>query len=98
MSICTERTSKNHRLFKTLIYNDISSLTVSICIERTTTPTGWAGHGYELTGIDVLEALRYATEAAQRLGQGDEMRQRLRQSLTSDHPAARWMRQVVGIA
>lgn len=57
-----------------------------------------AGHGYELTGIDVLEALRHGTEAAQSLGQGDEIRQRLLQSMASDHPAARWMRQVVGIA
>ncbi len=57
-----------------------------------------AGHGYDLTGIDVLEALRHGTEAAQSLGQGDEIRQRLLQSMASDHPAARWMRQVVGIA
>lgn len=56
------------------------------------------GHGYELTGIDVFEALRHGTEAARRLGQEQQVQQRLRQSLASNHPAARWMRQVVGIA
>jgi hypothetical protein len=54
------------------------------------------GHGYELTGIDVLEALRHGTEAARRLGQEQQVQQR--QTLATDHPAARWMRQVVGIA
>lgn len=57
-----------------------------------------AGYGYELTGIDVLEAHRLCTEAARGLDRADEMQQWLRQALAGDHPAARWMRQVVGIA
>ena len=56
------------------------------------------GHAFELTGTDVLETLRYGTEAAQHLGQRDEIRQRLLQSMAGDHRTAQWMRQVVGIA
>jgi len=56
------------------------------------------GHGYELTGLDVLDAYRLATDAARasdQIGQAEEV---IRQVLALDRPRAQWMRQSLGIA
>lgn len=57
-----------------------------------------AGHGYELTALDVLEAHRHCTEAARQLGQGEQVQQRLQRALAGDDPRKRWMRQVLRMA
>jgi len=56
------------------------------------------GYGYELTGLDVLDAYRLATDAARasdQIGQAEEV---IRQVLALDRPRAQWMRQSLGIA
>jgi len=55
------------------------------------------GHGYELTGADVHEANRYAMAAAQSVGQAEQIQRRVDRMLDGDAPAAKWMRQVLGI-
>ena len=57
-----------------------------------------AGHGYELTGVDVLQAHRYGMDAARRLGQSTEMQHWVRQALAGEHATAKWMRHVLGIS
>lgn len=54
------------------------------------------GAGYELTSLDVLEAYRYATEAAQTLGRPEEVRSRIERIANGEGATARWMRQVLG--
>ena len=56
------------------------------------------GHGYDLTGLDVREAYRYAMEAAQSIGQADTVRIRVQRMLGGEGPAAKWMRQALGAA
>ena len=55
------------------------------------------GHGYELTGADVQEAYRHAMAAAQSIGHAEQIQRRVDQVLDGDAPAAKWMRQVMGI-
>ena len=60
---------------------------------------GWiaAGRGFELTSLDVREAYRYAIEAADRIGRGDEARRRVGDLLSEDGAMARWMRESLGV-
>jgi hypothetical protein len=55
------------------------------------------GHGYELTGADVHEAYRHAMAAAQSLGKAEQIQRRVDRMLDGDAPAAKWMRQALGI-
>jgi len=55
------------------------------------------GHGFELTGADVQEAYRYSREAAQSIGEAEHIQSRVDRMLDSDAPAAKWMREVLGI-
>jgi hypothetical protein len=56
------------------------------------------GHGYELTGLDVREAYRYAIEAAQSVGQADQAELRVQHILSGAGPATQWMRQALGVS
>lgn len=56
-----------------------------------------AGYGYELTGAHAREALRLATDAAQRIGQEQEVRQWIQQLLACDDGSARWLRLALGL-
>lgn len=56
------------------------------------------GHGYELTGLDVLEAHRLAIEAARTTQQIDEAQASIEQVLAPDRPMSSWMRRSLGIA
>ena len=47
-----------------------------------------AGHGYEITGADVLDAFSYTMKAAERVGQGEETLQQVRDLVASDASAA----------
>jgi hypothetical protein len=53
------------------------------------------GHGYELTALDVREPYRYAMEAAQRIGQADEVRLGVERILAVEGPTAKWMQQAL---
>lgn len=55
------------------------------------------GHGYELTGLDVLEAHRFAIEAAAETQQTQQARASIEQVLASDRPMATWMQRSLGI-
>ena len=55
------------------------------------------GHGYELTGADVQEAYRYAMAAAASIGQAEQVQKRVDRMLDGDVPAAKWIRQALGI-
>ncbi|MBT2326997.1 hypothetical protein J7E62_32405 [Variovorax paradoxus] len=55
------------------------------------------GYGYELTGLDVLEACRLATEAACCANQVAQAEDVIKQVLALDRPRAPWMRQSLGI-
>jgi tetratricopeptide (TPR) repeat protein len=55
------------------------------------------GHGYELTGSDVRQAYDYAMESAQSVGQLETIQRRVDQMLAGNGPAAKWMRQVLGL-
>lgn len=55
------------------------------------------GHGYELTGLDVLEAHRFAIEAATATQQTLQARESIEQVLASDRPMAAWMQRSLGI-
>lgn len=55
------------------------------------------GQGYELTGLDVLEAHRLATEAARTAQQIDQAQATIEQVLTPDRPMSAWMRRSLGI-
>ncbi|MFP5468093.1 MAG: hypothetical protein ACLGG8_11325 [Gammaproteobacteria bacterium] len=54
------------------------------------------GHGYELTGLDVLEAHRFAIEAAAVTQQTQQARASIEQVLASDRPMAAWMQRSLG--
>ncbi len=56
------------------------------------------GHGYELTGLDVLEARRLATEAAQAANQAGQAHAVIEQVLAADRPRSAWMRQSLGLS
>jgi hypothetical protein len=51
------------------------------------------GEGYELTGADVASARAHAAAAAQALGVGALVRERIAASVAGDGPAAKWVRQ-----
>jgi len=53
-------------------------------------------HGYELTGLDVLEAHRFAIEAAAATQQTLQARESIEQVLASDRPMAAWMQRSLG--
>ena len=55
------------------------------------------GYGYELTGMDVLEANRFAIEAAAETRQTQQARASIEQVLASDRPMAAWMKRALGI-
>lgn len=55
------------------------------------------GHGYELTGLDVLEAHRFAIEAETATQQTLQARESIEQVLASDRPMAAWMQRSLGI-
>ncbi len=54
------------------------------------------GHGYELTGLDVLEAHRFAIEAAAETLQTQQARTSIEQVLASDRPMVAWMQRSLG--
>ena len=54
------------------------------------------GHGYELTGLDVHEAHRLASDAAKATGQIDKALATIEEVLASDRPMSAWMRQSLG--
>ncbi len=56
------------------------------------------GHGYELSGVDVLEAHRLAIEAGQHAEEHKQIEHQIEQTLASTRPMATWMRQVLGLA
>jgi len=56
------------------------------------------GVGYELTGVDVQEAFRYATEAGKTLGAADQVALRVDHILAGAGAATPWMRQVLGVS
>lgn len=55
------------------------------------------GHGYELTGLDVMEAHRLATEAARSTQQIARAQAFIEQALAADRPASAWMRRSLGM-
>ena len=56
------------------------------------------GHGYELTGLDVLEAHRLTTAAARATQQLEQAQASIAQVLTPERPMSAWMRRSLGIA
>ena len=56
------------------------------------------GHGYELTGVDVLDAYRLATDAARLADQIAQTEEVIKELLALDRPMAKWMRQSLGTA
>jgi hypothetical protein len=56
------------------------------------------GHSYELTGLDVLEAHRLATEAARTNQQIEQAQATIEQVLAPDRLMSAWMRRSLGIA
>jgi hypothetical protein len=55
------------------------------------------GHGYELTGLDVMEADRLATEAATTAQQTEQARTTIEHLLAPDRPMSAWMKRSLGI-
>ncbi|WP_225781230.1 hypothetical protein [Xenophilus sp. Marseille-Q4582] len=55
------------------------------------------GQGYELTGLDVVEAHRLATEAARTAHHIDQAQATIEQVLASDRPMSAWMQRALGI-
>lgn len=55
------------------------------------------GEGYELTGADVGAARDHAAAAAGTLGPGTLVSERIADSVAGDGPAARWVRQCLGL-
>ena len=55
------------------------------------------GHGYELTGLDVLDAYRLATDAARSADQINQAEDIIKKVLAIDRPITQWMRQSLGI-
>ena len=56
------------------------------------------GHGYDLTGMDVLDAYGVAIEAGAAVQQTQQVRASIEQVLASDRPMAVWMRRSLGTA
>jgi hypothetical protein len=54
------------------------------------------GHGHELTGLDVVEAHRLATEAARSM-QINEAQTLIEQALAAERPMSAWMRRSLGL-
>ena len=55
------------------------------------------GHGYELTGLDVLEAHLLAIDAASTTQQTEQAHATIGQVLAPDRPMAAWMKRSLGI-
>lgn len=55
------------------------------------------GHGYELTGGDVNDAYKLATETAAAQGQTELAEARLSVMLAADKPAATWLKKTIGM-
>ena len=55
------------------------------------------GEGYELTGADVGAARDHAVAAAATVGPGAQVSERIAGSVAGDAPAARWVRQQLGL-
>ena len=55
------------------------------------------GEGYELTGADVGAARDHAVAAAGTLGPGTHVGERVAGNVAGDGPAARWVRQCIGL-
>jgi hypothetical protein len=55
------------------------------------------GHGYELTGLDVHEAHRLATEAARTTQRIEHAQDIIEQVLAADRPGSVWMRRSLGM-
>jgi hypothetical protein len=55
------------------------------------------GEGYELTGADVGAARDHAAAAAAALGAATPVSERIADSVAGDGPAARWVRQCLGL-
>ena len=53
------------------------------------------GHGYEITSVDVLDAFRVATQAAEELGRSEEVGTEIALLLRNDAPASMFVRQVL---
>lgn len=56
------------------------------------------GHGYEVTGLEVVEAHRLALEAARSTEQTDQANAFVEQTLATDRPMSAWMSRSLGIA
>jgi hypothetical protein len=55
-----------------------------------------AGHGYEITGADVLDAFSYTMQAAERVGQGEETLRQVRGLVASDASAGGFVARILG--
>jgi len=53
------------------------------------------GWGYEISGLDVLQAHHCAMKAAQALGREEEVAARIREMVASDGAAAAFVREVL---
>lgn len=56
------------------------------------------GHGYELTGFDVMEAHRLASEAGRSTGQMDLAQTSIEQALAPERTMSAWMRRSLGLS
>lgn len=56
------------------------------------------GHGYELTGADVLDARQHAAAAAAALGTTAALPDRIADHVSGEGAAAQWVRQCLGVA
>lgn len=54
------------------------------------------GYGYEIAGVDVMQAHRLAKEAAAGCGRTEQIQSRVEAILSDDGAAAKWMREVLG--
>ena len=54
------------------------------------------GHGYELTGVGVLEGHRLALEAGRAAQQTEQVQTAIEQMLAPDRPQSDWMRRSLG--
>ncbi len=55
------------------------------------------GHGYELTGMDVQDAHRFALEAAATTQQTEQAHTTIEQVLAADRPMSAWMKRSLGL-
>ena len=71
----------------------------SFALEIALTALYWMarGEGYELTGADVGAARDHAAAAAETLGPGTHVSERIVGNVAGDGPAARWVRQCLGL-